>query len=148
MGLRKIKKTHLRPRDALVARGCRSANKLLDVVLAESHVSVMSTAHGDLRVHVVVAGGPTVLVDVDQRSRNQEKRDHLIHAFVDDQRMDLARRLLDVASLAGDPVVLKVAPGPSDDVGMHRRRVAMPAQDTGPPHAQQIRPAAVDRVKE
>jgi len=100
-------------------------------------------AHLDLREHVFVAGGLAGFVDVDHRAVDVEERDHLGRTglLVDDQRVNLARRLVDERTLAGDPVVFEVSPRPLDDVAGNPRGVDVSRQHAALAHAQQVAPA-------
>src|ERR1700712_1351869 len=61
--------------------------------------------------------------------------------------MGLARRLEHIGSGLRHPVMLHVVPASAQDMAVHGRRMAMPAQDAGAAHAQQVDPVALAGVQ-
>src|SRR6059058_28967 len=72
-----------------------------------------------------------VLVQPDQRPGDVEGHPHRLVALVGDQRVRLARRLVDPVARGGDPVVLQVAPLARDRVGEDLLRVVVPVDKAG-----------------
>src|SRR4030095_2454122 len=126
----------------------RSPNELFDVLRGEPARGVVGTAQVDLRPYVLVPGLPSLLVEIDHRAADVEERDHLRAIVGHCQRVDLAGRLVDEASLFRDPVVLEIAPAPLDDVADDLHRMPVTRQHAAPAHAQQVAPAAADGVEE
>ena len=61
---------------------------------------------------------------------------------LDDERVRLARRLVDVGAFGRDPVVLEVVPLALEHEAVHRLRMAVARQHAGFPHAQEVLPVA------
>ena len=62
--------------------------------------------------------------------------------------MDLAWRLVDEATLVGDPVVLQISPFAANHVADNDHGVSVPTQHARFAHAQQVAPAPGDGVEE
>src|SRR4029079_15530531 len=101
----------------------RSADELVDVAGAEAARLVVLAAPRDLGVDVFVAGAVAVRVDVDHRAADVQERDHLVVAGLDDEGVDLARRLVHEGACARTPLVLEVAPRALDAVADDDRRM-------------------------
>ncbi|EJK45599.1 hypothetical protein THAOC_35778, partial [Thalassiosira oceanica] len=80
----------------------------------------------------------SVLVHVEQRTRDVEERAHLVAVLVHDQRVRLAGRLEDVCSRPGVPAVLPVPPAPPERHRVDGGRVSVPSQHAAPCKLQQI----------
>src|SRR3989440_11174936 len=125
-----------------------SADKLVHVIRAKADVTVVPAAHLDLGEHVLVSNLSPGLVEVNHGAADIEEGDHFAAVFGNDESMDLARRLVDEASLFRNPIVLEIAPLALDHVPDDDHRMAVPGQHSRAPHAQQIAPAAADRVQQ
>src|SRR5580704_11896511 len=90
--------------------GPRSAEQLVDVVGADPDLLVVVAAQLDVVEHVEVAVGLAILVQPDQRAGDVERHPHRLVALVRDQRVRLARRLVDPVAGGRGPVVLQVPP--------------------------------------
>src|SRR5205085_3708570 len=113
----------------------KSADELIGECTTESRGGVMRAAHFDLGEHVFVTCMATAFVQIDHRPADVEEGNHFGAIVRHDQRMDLARRLVDEASLLRDPVVLEVAPAALDHVADHRHGMTMPVQHARSAHA-------------
>src|SRR5215831_5672258 len=120
----------------------RSAHELFDERRAEPHRGVMRPAHLDLAEYVLVPGLAPGLVEIDHRAADVEEGDHLGAVARNDERMDLARRLVNEAPFLRGPIVLEVAPAALDHVADDGHRMAVPVQHARAAHAQQVAPAA------
>src|SRR5437588_4573179 len=125
-----------------------STDKLVHVIRAKTGVAIVPAAHLDLGEHILVSNLLTGLVEVNHGSADIKKGDHFASVFGNDESMDLARRLVDEASLFRNPIVLEIAPLALDDVPDDDHRMAVARQYSGTPHAQQLAPAPADRVQQ
>src|SRR3984893_3895603 len=117
-----------------------SADKLVHVIRAKADVTVMPAAHLDLGEHVLVSNLSPGLVEVNHGAADIEEGDHFAAVVGNDESMDLARRLVDKASLVRHSIVLEIAPLALDHVPDDDHRMAVARQYSRTPHAQQIAP--------
>ena len=115
-------------------------------VLADPDASAIRRIAVDADEDVLVVLGHPVRIDVDQRSKDVEHRRHVPRLRVNEQDVDMARRLVDEAAGPGDPVVLAIAPAAVQRPGGDRARMAVPLDRAGAPGAQDADPAAVPGV--
>src|SRR4051812_8142091 len=102
-----------------------SAQERVDVVGPDPDLLVVLLAELDVVVHVEEVHGVAVLVQPDQRPAYLEVHLHRLVGLVRDERVRLARRLVDEAARRRDPVVLEVAPLARDRVGEDLVRVVV-----------------------
>src|SRR4051794_9430255 len=93
-----------------VSRTARSAHERGDHVGPEADLLVVLLADLDVVVHVEEVLDLAVLVEPDQRAPDLEVHLHRLLGFVGDERVGLARRLVDEGAGGRDPVVLEVTP--------------------------------------
>src|SRR5450631_3728641 len=125
-----------------------SANKLIDVICAETDVIIMPAAHLYLTEYVLVSDLLPGLVKVNHCAADVEKGDHLATVVRNDERVDFPRRLVDETSFVGDPIVFEIAPLAFDHVADDNHRMAMTRQHSRAAHAQQVAPSPADRVQQ
>src|SRR5229473_3032619 len=106
----------------------------------------MPAAHLDLAEHVLVSYLLSGVVEVNHGAADVEEGDHLVAVVGNNEGVDFARRLVDEASLVGNPIMLEIAPLTLDHVSDEDHRMAVPGQHSRTPHAQQVAPAAADRI--
>src|SRR3954466_2330663 len=87
-----------------VRRTVRLAHERVDQVGAEADLIVVLLADLDVVVYVEEVLDLAVLVEPDQRALDLEVHLHRLVGLVGDQRVRLARRLVDEAAGGGDPV--------------------------------------------
>ena len=124
------------------------ANKSFDVVSTQAILGIVAAGHVELGVDVVVAAGPHLVVVIDDRAADVKQRDHFGHVGIDHERVHFAGGLENVHAFAGDPVVLEIAPGATNDVAVDRSRVTVAAENAGAGDSEEVHPLAVDRVEE
>src|SRR3954464_3238217 len=123
--------------------GAGSAQERVDVVGPDPDLLVVLLAELDVVVHVEEVHGVAVLVQPDQRPAYLEVHLHRLVGLVRDERVRLARRLVDEAARRRDPVVLEVAPLAGDRVREDLVRVVVPVDEAGPGRPQHVAPAVL-----
>src|SRR3954447_19320020 len=130
-------------RSTVVMLAPPSAQQRVDQVGAEPDLLVVLLAQVDVVVHVEEVLGVAVLVEPDERALDLEVHLHRLVGLVGDQRVRLARGLVDEVAGGGDPVVLQVAPLAGDRVGEHLLRVVVPVHQPGALGVEDVAPAVL-----
>src|SRR3954451_19606327 len=126
-----------------VSRTARSAHQRVDHVGAEADLLVVLLADVDVVVHVEEVLDLAVLVEPDQRALDLEVHLHRLLGLVGDERVRLARRLVDEGAGGRDPVVLEVAPLARDRVREDLVRVVVAVDEPGAGRHQHVAPAVL-----
>src|SRR6201999_2138266 len=92
------------------------AEERIDIVRANPVRGIMGAGGGDVIVDVVHGDRVAVLVQPGERAGDDEEDLHRLVAVIGDQRVALARRLVDEVALRRRPVMLEIAPFPADRV--------------------------------
>src|SRR3954470_10261229 len=108
-----------------------SAQQRVDEVGAEADLLVVLLADLDVVVHVEEVDGVAVLVEPDERAPDLEVDLHRLVGLVGDERVRLARRLVDEVAGRRDPVVLEVPPLARDGVREDLVRVVVAVDEAG-----------------
>ncbi len=87
------------------------------------------------------------MIDIVHDTVDLEVRDHFVDVVGHDQRVGFARRLVDIAALPSDRIVLQVVPAPLQDKTVHGIGVALPRQNAGLGHLQQVHPVTLRDVQ-
>src|SRR3954468_1094928 len=126
-----------------VSRTARSAHQRVDQVGAEADLLVVLLADLDVVVHIEEVLDLAVLVEPDQRALDLEVDLHRLVGLVGDERVGLARGLVDEGAGGRDPVVLEVAPLARDRVGEDLVGVVVAVDEAGPRRHQHVAPAVL-----
>src|SRR5450755_3968257 len=108
----------------------------------------MRATHLDFAEHVLVSYLLPGLVEINHGAADVEEGDHLAAVVGNNEGVDFPRRLVDEASLVGNPIVLEIAPLAPDHVPDDDHRMAVARQHSRAAHAQQVAPPAADRVQQ
>lgn len=115
------------------------------MTLRNADFFVMLSTEGDVVVDVEKSVRLPFLVEPDERTLDLEEHLHRLFALIDDQRMALARRLVDEIAGGGCPVVLKVAPLASDRIGEHLVGMVVPVHQPRLLRHQDVAPFVLSR---
>jgi hypothetical protein len=101
------------------------AEEAIDVVFAKPDRAVVTLRCGNLRENILEADGISLWVDVGIAAGVVKPGDHFVHAVRHDKGMNVSRRLVNVRTFLGDPVVLQVVPASAKDQSANSAGVTM-----------------------
>src|SRR5471032_49837 len=107
---------------------------------AESHFLVVVPAHLDVRMHIEIAGCLAVLVEPDQRARDDEENPHRFFVLERNQRVSFAGRFVYEIAASRGPVVFEIAPFAQDCVSENFVRMVVSVDEARRCRRQDVAP--------